>query len=56
MTRLAFALTLLATAPAYANDAIFFSSVPTLDEIGLGGLIAAVAAAAGWALRHRHRR
>lgn len=44
--------------PAIAgtNNLSFFSSVPTLDEIGLGALIAIVAAAAGWALRRRNRR
>ena len=45
-------------APAWAgtNAASFFVSVPTLDEIGLGALIALVAAAAGWAVRRRGRR
>ena len=38
------------------NGSIFFQSVPTLDEIGLGALIACVAAAAGWAVRRRNRR
>jgi hypothetical protein len=38
------------------NAAFFFQSVPTLDEIGLGALIALVAAAAGWAARRRNRR
>ena len=38
------------------NGSIFFHSVPTLDEVGLGALIALVAAAAGWAVRRRHRR
>lgn len=38
------------------NGSIFFQSVPALDEVGLGALIALVAAAAGWAVRRRHRR
>lgn len=44
------------TARAGNNGLIFLSSVPTLDEVGLGALIALVAAAAGWALRRRSRR
>lgn len=56
MLRLAFALLALATTPAWANDAIFLTAVPTLDEVGLGALIAVVAAAAGWAVRRRRRR
>ncbi|HET9339161.1 MAG TPA: IPTL-CTERM sorting domain-containing protein [Casimicrobiaceae bacterium] len=44
------------TAWAGENGSIFFQSVPTLDEIGLGALIACVAAAAGWAVRRRSRR
>ena len=35
---------------------VFLNAIPTLDEIGLGTLIALVAAAAGWAVRRRHRR
>lgn len=38
---------------AGANNLIFFSSIPTLDEIGLGALIALVAGVAGWAVRRR---
>jgi hypothetical protein len=38
------------------NGLIFFSSIPTLDEVGLGILIALVAAVAGWAVRRRGRR
>ena len=44
--------------PAWAgstNSAFFFTSVPTLDEIGLGALIALVAGVAGWVLRRRNR-
>ena len=33
------------------NGMVFFQSVPTLDEIGLGVLIALVAGVAGWAVR-----
>lgn len=45
-------------APAWAgtNSLVFLNAIPTLDEIGLGTLIALVAAAAGWAVRRRHRR
>ena len=44
--------------PAWAgtNNLSFLTSVPTLDEIGLGALIALVAGVAGWALRRRGRR
>lgn len=47
------------SAPAFAgqvNGAVFFSSIPALDEIGLGLLIALVAGVAGWAVRRRSRR
>jgi hypothetical protein len=50
---------LAAPVPALAggtNSANFFLSVPTLDEIGLGALIALLAGVAGWALRRRGRR
>jgi len=43
------------TAWAGMNQLIFFA-VPTLDEIGLGALIALVAGVAGWAVRKRTRR
>ena len=46
-------------APAWsaANAMAFvYPSIPTLDEIGLGALIALVAGVAGWAVRKRHRR
>lgn len=58
MNRLAVALTALATTPAFAqfNEAVFFQSVPTLDEIGLGALIALVAGVAGWAIRRSKRK
>ena len=56
MLRHALAPLVLAATPAWANDAIFLAAVPTLDEVGLGALIAAVAAAAGWAVRRRRRR
>lgn len=38
---------------AGANNLIFFNAIPTLDEIGLGALIALVAGVAGWAVRRR---
>ena len=38
------------------NDLLFLSSIPTLDEVGLGLLIGLVCAVAGWAMRHRNRR
>ena len=41
---------------AGANNLIFLTSIPTLDEVGLGALIARVAAAAGWAVRWRNRK
>ncbi|HVJ73983.1 MAG TPA: IPTL-CTERM sorting domain-containing protein [Casimicrobiaceae bacterium] len=58
MARLALGLFALAAAPAMAqfNEAIFFQAIPTLDEIGLGALIAIVAAAAGWAIRRSKRK
>jgi len=45
-------------APAHAgtNGLSFLSSVPTLDEVGLGALIALMAGVAGWAVRRRTRR
>lgn len=46
----------LASTPASAgriNDLVFLQTVPTLDEIGLGALIALVAGVAGWAVRRR---
>ena len=54
---LAFALAFVVT-PAFAgfNAASFLQSIPALDEIGLGVLIALVAGVAGWALRRRGRR
>ena len=38
------------------NSASFFTSVPTLDEVGLGVLIALVAGVAGWVVRKRSGR
>lgn len=48
--------TLAAPAQAGINSGSFFSSIPALDEIGLGILIALVAGAAGWAVRRRNRK
>lgn len=50
------AASLAAPARAGTNSLVFLNAIPTLDEIGLGTLIALVAAAAGWAVRRRHRR
>jgi hypothetical protein len=38
------------------NAVSFLASVPTLDEVGLGLLIALVAGVAGWAVRKRSGR
>ena len=35
------------------NAVTFISAIPTLDEIGLGVLIALIAGVAGWAVRKR---
>ena len=43
-------------AQAGINDGFFFQSVPTLDEVGLGLLIALVAGVAGWAVRRKSRK
>lgn len=46
-------------APAWsaANAMAFvYPSIPTLDEFGLGALIALVAGVAGWSIRKRSRR
>lgn len=46
------------SAPVFGgeNNLIFLTSIPTLDEVGLGALIALVTAAAGWAVRWRNRK
>jgi hypothetical protein len=47
------------TVPAWSavNSAAFVpASIPTLDEVGLGALIALVAGVAGWAVRKRSGR
>jgi hypothetical protein len=57
MKRLAVVVFATLAVPATAvNNAVFFQSVPTLDEFGLGLLIALVAGVAGWAVRRRSRR
>ena len=38
------------------NSLSFLTSIPTLDEVGLGILIALVAGVAGWAVRKRSGR
>ena len=56
MVRIAtFVVAAAASTPAWAllNNAFVFQAVPTLDEIGLGVLIALVAGVAGWAVRKR---
>jgi hypothetical protein len=52
------AWTTLSSTPALAqfNASNFFQSVPTLDEIGLGALIALVAGVAGWTIRRSKRK
>jgi hypothetical protein len=44
--------------PAWAgkNGASFFTSIPTLDEVGLAALIALVAGVAGWSAGRRSRK
>jgi hypothetical protein len=56
MNRLAAAAVALLATPALAqtNDLLFSSvGVPTLDEVGLAGLIALVAAVGGWLASRR---
>ena len=55
------ALMLLAVValPAWAggaNGLVFLQQVPTLDEVGLGALIALVGVFAGWSVRRRLRK
>ena len=55
----AFVILFSSTVPAWAAanaSAFLYAPVPTLDETGLGALIALVAGVAGWALRRRGRR
>jgi len=40
---------------AGTNNAVFLA-VPTLDEVGIGVLIALVAGVAGWSVRRRGRK
>ena len=47
--------TISGAAFAGVNSAVFLS-IPTLDEVGLGLLIAIVGGAAGWAVRRRARK
>lgn len=60
MARIASFIALVSvTSPAWsaANALAFvYPAVPTLDEFGLGALIALVAGVAGWAVRKRSRR
>lgn len=52
MHQLAFAAILaIAAAPAFAASVVF--NIPTLDEVGLAGLIALVAGLGGWLARRR---
>lgn len=52
---LRYMLFLLIASPAFAlpvNSAVFVATpIPTLGEIGLGGLVALVAGVGGWAIR-----
>ena len=59
MKRLQLALLYLFAPSVFAggfNAVSFVSSIPTLDEIGLGLLIAVIAGVAGWAVRKRSGR
>lgn len=59
MTRTTTLLVLCALAlPAWAgaNSAVFLTDIPTLDEVGLGALIAIMAGVAGWSVRRRLRK
>lgn len=58
MKPLALAFLAAVAFPAWAqnNDAVFFQSIPTLDEVGLAALIALVAGVAGWAAGRRSRK
>ncbi|MBK6804184.1 MAG: IPTL-CTERM sorting domain-containing protein [Betaproteobacteria bacterium] len=48
---------IVVSSPAWsAFNNMFVASVPTLDEVGLGALIALVAGVAGWAVRKRSGR
>ena len=38
---------------AQTNDILFLPNIPTLDDVGLGALIALVAAIGGWVVRRR---
>jgi hypothetical protein len=53
-----FAVAAASSSPAWGliNNAFMFQQVPTLDEIGLGALIALVAGVAGWTVRKRSGR
>ena len=56
--RIAAAAFAIFTAPVWAgnNGGSFFTSIPTLDEVGLAALIALVAGVAGWAAGRRSRK
>lgn len=51
------AILLTASSAGWAgtNNAVFLA-VPTLDEVGIGVLIALVAGVAGWSVRRRERK
>lgn len=51
------AILLTASSAGWAgtNNAVFLA-VPTLDEVGIGVLIAMVAGVAGWSVRRRERK
>ena len=59
MTRMTALLILSAFAlPAWAgaNNLLFLTDIPTLDEVGLGALIAIIGGVAGWSVRRRLRK
>ena len=49
---------IVVSSPAWSavNNMFVFQTIPTLDEVGLGVLIALVAGVAGWAVRKRSGR
>jgi len=56
--RIAAAVFATFSVPAWAgnNGGSFFTSIPTLDEVGLAALIALIAGVAGWAAGRRSRK
>jgi hypothetical protein len=59
LNKIYFFLLVAVASPAFAavgNGVVFVQPVPTLDEIGLGSMVALVAGAAGWMLRRRRKK